>query len=73
MINTVNIPKAPFKTNPSILFKEEIIGICSKIANNFFNNMGQVKSSKTGNYVSLGSTQQYIPGFFYGLTVRLKF
>lgn len=39
-------------------------------ANNFFNNMGQVYSSKTGTYSSVTS---YIPAFYYGLTIRLKF
>jgi len=39
-------------------------------ANNFFNNHGQVYSSKTGNYSSVTS---YIPSFYYGLTVRFKF
>ena len=39
-------------------------------ANNFFNNMGQVYSTKDGNYKSVTS---YIPAFYYGLTVRIKF
>ncbi len=39
-------------------------------ANNFFNNMSQLYDSRTGNYVSVTS---YIPKFYYGLTVRLKF
>ena len=39
-------------------------------ANNFFNNRGQVRSSKTGNMSSVSS---YIPSFYYGLTLRLKF
>ena len=39
-------------------------------ANNFFNNTGQVYSTKDGNYKSVSS---YIPAFYYGLTVRLKF
>lgn len=39
-------------------------------ANNFFNNIMLVKSSKTGNYSSPSS---YIPKFYYGLTVRFKF
>lgn len=40
-------------------------------ANNFFNNMMKIYSSKTGTYTT-GSTS-YIPKFYYGLTVRLKF
>jgi len=39
-------------------------------ANNFFNNQGQVYSSKTGNYSSVTG---YIPSFYYGLTARFKF
>lgn len=39
-------------------------------ANNFFNNMGQVYSTKTETYSSVTS---YIPAFYYGLTLRLKF
>lgn len=39
-------------------------------ANNFFNNMGQVYSTKTRNYSSVSS---YIPSFYYGLTLRIKF
>ena len=62
-----------FSANISVTKEIGDLASISFYANNFFNNMGQVKSSKTGNYVSLGSTQQYIPGFFYGLTVRLKF
>lgn len=32
--------------------------------------MGQVYSTKTGNYSSVSN---YIPSFYYGLTLRLKF
>jgi hypothetical protein len=39
-------------------------------ANNFFNNMGQVYSTKERNYKSVST---YIPTFYYGLTVRIKF
>ena len=40
-------------------------------ANNFFNNMGKVHSSKTGLDTSL-FTSRYIPKFYYGLSLRLK-
>ena len=39
-------------------------------ANNFFNNMGQVHSTRTGEWNSVSS---YIPRFHYGLTLRLNF
>ena len=39
-------------------------------ANNCFNNMGQVYSTKTKTW---GSVTSYIPRFHYGLTVRLNF
>ena len=38
--------------------------------NNFFNNMSQVKSSQSGTY---SSVDLYIPTFYYGLSLRLKF
>ncbi|MFT3739502.1 MAG: TonB-dependent receptor [Breznakibacter sp.] len=40
-------------------------------ANNFFNNMGQVLSSQTGNKTTLFGSSK-IPAFDYGLSVRLK-
>ncbi len=40
-------------------------------ANNFFNNMGKVHSSRTGLDTSL-FTSGYIPKFYYGLSLRLK-
>ena len=62
-----------FSANISVTKEIGDFASISFYANNFFNNMGQVKSSKTGEYTSLGFSQLYIPGFFYGLTVRLKF
>jgi len=62
-----------FSANISVTKEIGDLASISFYANNFFNNMGQVKSSKTGTYTSLGFSQLYIPGFFYGLTVRLKF
>lgn len=46
------------------------IASISFYANNFFNNMGQVYSTKTGNW---SSVTNLIPSFYYGLTLRLKF
>ena len=40
-------------------------------ANNFFNNMGHVKSSQTGLKSSLFDSG-YIPKFYYGLSLRIK-
>ena len=39
-------------------------------ANNFFNNMGRVRSSQTGLETSLFASG-YIPSFYYGLSLRL--
>ena len=59
-----------FSANFSVTKELGDIASISFYANNFFNNMGQVLSSRTGNYSSVAS---YIPAFYYGLTVRLKF
>ncbi len=40
-------------------------------ANNFFNNMGHVKSSRTGLKTTLFNSG-YIPKFYYGLSLKLK-
>ena len=40
-------------------------------ANNFFNNMRQVHSSQTDLHTSLFASQ-YIPSYYYGLSLRLK-
>ena len=59
-----------FSANFSVTKELGDIASLSFYANNFFNNMGQVFSTKTGNYSSVSS---YIPSFYYGLTLRLKF
>lgn len=59
-----------FSANFSVTKEIGDMASVSFYANNFFNNMAQLYSSKTGNYVSATS---YIPKFYYGLTVRLKF
>ena len=59
-----------FSANISVTKELGDIASISFYANNFFNNMGQVRSSKTGTYSSVTS---YIPAFYYGLTLRLKF
>ncbi len=58
-----------FSANFSVTKEIGDLASISFYANNFFNNMGQVKSTKTGNYSSVSS---YIPRFYYGLTLRLK-
>ena len=59
-----------FSANFSITKELGDVASISFYANNFFNNMGQVKSTRTDTYSSVTS---YIPAFYYGLTVRLKF
>lgn len=59
-----------FSANFSVTKEIGDVASISFYANNFFNNRGLVYSSKTGNYSSVSS---YIPTFYYGLTVRLKF
>ena len=59
-----------FSANFSVTKEIGDLASISFYANNFFNNMGQVYSTKTGTY---SSVNQYIPRFYYGLTVRFKF
>ena len=59
-----------FSANVSVTKELGYLASISFYANNFLNNMGQVLSSKTGTYSSVTS---YIPTFYYGLTLRLKF
>lgn len=59
-----------FSANFSVTKEIGDLASISFYANNFFNNMAQLYSSRTGNYVSASG---YIPNFYYGLTVRLKF
>ena len=59
-----------FSANISVTKEIGDLASISFYANNFYNNLAQVRSSKTGNYESVSS---YIPSFYYGLTVRLKF
>lgn len=59
-----------FSVNYSVTKELGDIASISFYANNFLNNMGQVYSTKTGTYSSVTS---YIPSFYYGLTLRLKF
>ena len=53
------------------------IASISFYANNFINNLAQVKSSKSGTYSSVSgqalSNSGYVPGLSYGLSLRLKF
>lgn len=59
-----------FSANFSVTKEIGDIASISFYANNFFHNYGQVHSTKTGNYSSVSG---YIPSFFYGLSLRLKF
>ena len=59
-----------FSANFSVTKEIGDLASVSFYANNFFNNMGQVYSTRTGTYTSV---TQYIPRFYYGLTVRFKF
>ena len=59
-----------FSANFSVTKEIGDLASLSFYANNFFNNMGQVWSTKTNTY---SSVSQYIPSFYYGLTLRLKF
>ena len=66
-----------FSANLSITKEIGDLASISFYANNFFNNLGQVRSSKTGEYTSVAgapfSNGRYVPGFFYGLSLRMKF
>lgn len=66
-----------FSANISVTKEIGDIASLSFYANNFFNNLGQVKSSRTGQYSSVSgspfSNSGNTPGFFYGLSLRLKF
>ena len=59
-----------FSANVSVTKEIGDLASVSFYANNFFNNLSQVRSTKSGNYESVTG---YIPAFYYGLTVRLKF
>ena len=59
-----------FSANFSVTKEIGDLASVSFYANNFFNNMGLVWSTKTKTYSSLS---RYIPSFYYGLTVRFKF
>ena len=61
-----------FSMNFSITKEIGDIASISFYANNFFNNMGQIYSTRSGNWVSLDSAT-FLPNFYYGLTLRLKF
>ena len=58
-----------FSANISVTKEIGDLASISFYANNFFNNLGQVRSSKTGKRESVSS---YIPRFYYGLTLRIK-
>ena len=59
-----------FCANFSVTKEIADIASISFYANNFFNNLSQVYSSRANSYTSASN---YIPSFFYGLSLRLKF
>ena len=59
-----------FSANISVTKEIGDLASISFYANNFFNNYAQVYSTKTGHWSSVNG---YIPSFYYGLTLRLKF
>jgi hypothetical protein len=59
-----------FSANFSVTKEIGDLASISFYANNFFNNRAQVWSSKTRSY---NSVTGYIPKYYYGLTLRLKF
>lgn len=61
-----------FSVNFSVTKEIGKIASISFYANNFIQNMGKVVSSQNGNEISLFGSG-YIPEFYYGLTLRLKF
>lgn len=61
-----------FGANISVTKEIGDIASVSFYANNFFNNLGKVKSTQNDNEISLFGSS-YIPSYYYGLTVRVKF
>lgn len=59
-----------FCANFSVTKEFGDIASVSFYANNFFNNRAQIWSTKTRTYTSASN---YIPRFYYGMTLRLKF
>ena len=59
-----------FSMNFSVTKEIGDIASISFYANNFFNNFGQLRSTRDDGYVS---TSGYVPNFYYGLTLRFKF
>ena len=59
-----------FSANFSVTKEIGELASISFYANNFFRNMGQVYSTMTKQH---SSVSRYIPKFYYGLTIRLKF
>jgi len=59
-----------FSANVSVTKEIGDLASISFYANNFFRNFGRVYSTRTRQYSSVSS---FIPAFYYGLTLRLKF
>ncbi len=63
---------AYYSVNFSITKEIGKLASISFYANNFFQNMRAIKSSQTGNEITLFNSG-YIPQFYYGLTLRIKY
>lgn len=59
-----------FSANVSVTKEIGDLASISFYANNFYRNLSELYSTRTRTYVSAA---QYIPAFYYGLTLRLKF
>lgn len=59
-----------FAANFSVTKEIGDLASISFYANNFFRNLGQIYSTKTQQYSSISG---YVPSFYYGLSLRLKF
>lgn len=59
-----------FSANFSVTKEIGNIASISFYANNFFRNLGQIYSTKTQQHSSIS---RYVPSFYYGLSLRLKF
>lgn len=59
-----------FSANFSVTKEIGDLASISFYANNFFRNTGQIYSTKTQQYSSITG---YVPSFYYGLSLRLKF
>ena len=62
-----------FSMNLSITKEIGDIASISFYANNFFNNLSRIYSTRSGTWSVPNTGSSLIPNFYYGLTLRLKF